>query len=128
MNNDDITTILGRGSKFEGKLTFEGTVRVDGQFSGEIETEGGLIIGETAQVQAQIKAGRVVVEGQVRGDLCAEVDLEVRATARIQGNVMSPSLSVDRGAIIEGQIKMAGESVARAPNRPPERPTASPAN
>lgn len=128
MKNDEITTILGRGSKFEGKLTFEGTVRIDGQFSGEIETDGGLIVGETAQVQAQIKAGRVVVEGQVRGDLCAEADLEVRATARIQGNVVAPSLSVDRGAVIQGQVKMVTDSTARAPNRPPERPVAAPAN
>ncbi|MCA9698005.1 MAG: polymer-forming cytoskeletal protein, partial [Myxococcales bacterium] len=51
MSTEDITTILGKGSSFEGKLTFEGTVRIDGRFSGEIRTEGTLIIGETAEVQ-----------------------------------------------------------------------------
>lgn len=128
MKNDEITTILGKGSKFEGKLTFEGTVRIDGDFSGEIETDGGLIIGETAEVEAQVRAGRVVVEGQVRGDLSASTDLEVRATARVQGNVMAPSLSVDRGAIIQGQVRMVADSSARAPAAPPDRPVAQPAN
>ena len=67
MDTQEITTILGRGSSFEGKLTFEGTVRIDGRFAGEIKTDGTLIIGESAQVEANIQAAIVVVPRLVAG-------------------------------------------------------------
>ena len=46
----EITTLLGRGATFEGKLTFEGTVRIDGRFKGEVFSEDVLVIGDGAQM------------------------------------------------------------------------------
>ncbi|MCB9787881.1 MAG: polymer-forming cytoskeletal protein, partial [Deltaproteobacteria bacterium] len=48
----DVNTLVGRGSHFEGKMTFEGVVRVDGSFEGEIVSDDTLIIGEGAEVRA----------------------------------------------------------------------------
>ena len=55
--SSEVTTLLGRGSEFEGKLSFEGTVRIDGKLSGEIFTDDVLIIGEGAEVSAEINVG-----------------------------------------------------------------------
>ncbi len=102
----EITTILGQGSSFDGKLTFEGAVRIDGAFSGEIHTEGTLVIGQTAEVRAQIVAARVVVQGTVRGDVSATESIQVLAPARIYGTLSTPELEIQRGALFEGSCHM----------------------
>lgn len=106
MDTQEITTILGRGTSFEGKLTFEGTVRIDGRFAGEINTDGTLIIGETAQVEANIQAAIVVVHGRVRGDVIATESLEIRSPARVEGNLVTPNLTIEKGSFFEGQCSM----------------------
>ncbi len=112
MNTPDITTILGKGSAFDGKLTFEGAVRIDGEFSGEIRTQGTLIVGETAEVKAQIVAARIIVEGVVRGDLSATESIEIHAPARVYGNLSSPALEIQRGSVFEGSCQMDGSGHA----------------
>ena len=112
----EITTLLGRGSEFEGKLTFEGTVRIDGKLSGEIFSEDVLVIGEGAQVNAEIDVGVIIVEGNVTGNIRAKRAVELHAPARVKGNIETPSLYVDKGVTFEGFSKMenlAGERVPR---------------
>lgn len=129
MNTPDITTILGKGSAFDGKLTFEGAVRIDGEFSGEIRTQGTLIIGETAEVKAQIIAARIIVEGVVRGDLSASESIEIHAPARVYGNLSSPALEIQRGSVFEGSCQMDGSShTAATSNGQRRRDKAAPAD
>jgi cytoskeletal protein CcmA (bactofilin family) len=102
----DLNALLGKGSEFEGKLTFEGTVRIDGKFSGEIHTNDVLVIGEGARVQAEINAGSVVINGEVQGNIRAKTSIELHHPARVRGNLEAPSLSIDKGVIFEGTSKM----------------------
>src|ERR1700759_2798566 len=101
----EITTPLGRGSEFEGKLTFEGTVRIDGKLSGEIFSEDVLVVGEGAQVNAEIDVGVIIVEGNVTGNIHAKRAVELHAPARVKGNIETPSLYIDKGVIFEGFSK-----------------------
>src|SRR3569833_4478529 len=78
-----VTTLLGRGSEFEGKLSFVGTVRVDGNLSGEIFTEDVLIIGEGAEVRAEINVGAVIIEGVVQGNIHAKRSVEILSLIHI---------------------------------------------
>jgi cytoskeletal protein CcmA (bactofilin family) len=114
MNNPEITTILGKGSAFDGKLTFEGAVRIDGDFSGEIMTQGTLIIGETAEIKAEIFASRIVIEGSVRGDITATESIEIHAPARVYGNLATPSLEIERGSMFEGNSRMENVETTRS--------------
>ena len=102
----EVTTLLGRGSEFEGKLSFEGTVRVDGKLSGEIFTDDVLIIGEGAEVNAEINVGAVIIEGTVHGNIHAKRSVEIHTPARVRGNISTPSLSIDKGVIFDGQCQM----------------------
>ncbi|HEX6835012.1 MAG TPA: polymer-forming cytoskeletal protein [Polyangia bacterium] len=102
----EITTLLGRGSEFEGKLTFEGTVRIDGKLSGEIFSEDVLVVGEGAMVNAEIDVGVIIVEGSVTGNIRAKRAVELHAPARVKGNIETPSLYIDKGVIFEGFSKM----------------------
>ena len=101
-----VTTLLGRGSEFEGKLSFEGTVRVDGKMSGEIFTEDVLIIGEGAEVRAEINVGAVVIEGSVQGNIHAKRSVEIHTPGRVRGNITTPSLFVEKGVMFDGTCQM----------------------
>jgi cytoskeletal protein CcmA (bactofilin family) len=104
----EITALLGRGTTFEGKLAFEGTVRIDGRFKGAIASDDTLIIGDGADVEAEIDVATVIVRGGiVRGNIRAKTALEVHAPGKVVGNIQSPSLFIDRGVEFEGTCKMA---------------------
>ena len=104
----EINTLLGKGSSFEGKLIFEGTVRIDGTLSGEIFSDDVLVVGEGAKVMAKIEVGVLIVEGYVEGNIRASRAVELHAPARVRGNLETPSLFIDKGVIFEGNCKMEG--------------------
>jgi cytoskeletal protein CcmA (bactofilin family) len=105
-NGGDVNAVLGRGTEFEGKLTFEGEVRIAGKFTGEIFSKDRLQIDDTARIKAEINAGSVVIYGEVNGNIRASQLVELKATARVKGNIESPSLVIERGVIFEGSCKM----------------------
>jgi cytoskeletal protein CcmA (bactofilin family) len=69
--NDHITALLDHGAFFEGKLTFEGTVRIGGHFKGEIFTQDTLVINPGAKVEAQIEADVIILSGELTGNIFA---------------------------------------------------------
>ena len=85
----DIHTLLGKGSEFEGKLTFEGQVRIDGKYTGQIATKDILVIGESAKVSAEISAGTVIINGTVEGTIRASQMIELHPPARVKGSIES---------------------------------------
>ncbi len=102
----ELNALLGKGSEFDGKLAFEGTVRIDGTFTGEITTSDMLIIGESAKVTAEVSCGTIVVHGEVNGNIKASQAVELHKPARVKGDVSTPSLMVERGVVFEGRSKM----------------------
>src|SRR5689334_5706656 len=104
--SSEVTTLLGRGSEFEGKLSFEGTVRIDGKLAGEIFTDDVLIIGEGAEVSAEINVGAVIIEGTVHGNIQAKRSVEIRTPGRVRGNIATPSLFIEKGVVFDGQCQM----------------------
>src|SRR3954462_4248052 len=94
----EINALLGRGTEFTGKLTFDGKVRIDGTFAGEIFSEDTLVIGETAEVTAEIDVAVVIVRGgTVRGNIRACQAVEVYAPGKVYGNITSPQVFIDKG-------------------------------
>ena len=106
---DDIVGLLGNGTSFEGVLKFKGTVRIDGNFSGEIDTNGMVIIGNTAMVNAQIRAENIIIHGEMHGEVNAHKKLELKAGGKLFGNVKTSSLTIENGVIFNGYCKMVRE-------------------
>ena len=121
----DVQAHLGQGSRVEGKLTFEGSVRVDGQIEGEISAQDSVIIGEGAELNAQIQANTVVVQGRVTGDITARKRVELKAPATVIGNISTPSLVIHEGVVFEGHCSMG--SAASRTERGDKRVTLFPA-
>jgi len=119
LNEDAIQAHLGKGSRIEGKLTFEGSVKVDGQVDGEIQAQEAVLIGETALLNAQITAGTVVLKGRLTGDIVARKRVELRAPGKLIGNITTPSLVIHEGVVFEGHCSMGGgvENKTEKPDR-----------
>ena len=105
----EIRAFLGEGTSFIGTLQFEGTVRLDGRFEGDVSGSDLLIIGPAAAVRADIQVGSLVVGGRVEGNIVARKRVELLATAQVTGNVKTPSLVVSDGAVLNGTCEMRRE-------------------
>ena len=103
-----LSAFIDQGSEFEGKLSFRDTVRIDGRFRGEIASENTLIVGESGEIHATIRSNTVVVSGLVEGDIIAARKVVLHKTARVHGNLETPSLVVEEGAALDGNVKMPG--------------------
>lgn len=108
----DIKAFLGAGSKFEGKLSFDELVRLDGSFSGEIVSSDTLIVGESAEIEGSIRVGALILSGRFSGEIKATTMVELRAHAQVEGTVETPALKIDENVIFNGEIKMATDAVA----------------
>jgi cytoskeletal protein CcmA (bactofilin family) len=100
------STFIARGSEFVGKLTFEGTVRIDGNVQGEIFSKGTLIIGPGAQIKAAINVESCQIMGTVHGNVNARQKLELKKPGRLVGDIRTPTLVLEAGVIFEGNCRM----------------------
>ncbi len=112
--SDEPRPFLDRGASFEGKLTFSGTLRIDGQLRGEARSQGRLVVGEPGIVQADIEVGELLVLGTVVGAVRAQGAVRVAATGRLEGDVSAPIFSVEDGGYVEARIRMKETSPAAA--------------
>lgn len=103
---EGLNAMLDKGTTFEGKLVFEGTVHINGVFIGEIRSKDTLIIGTGANVQGDIDVGHLIINGEVSGQVRARESLVMHAPARVKGSVTAPLLQIDRGVVFEGTTKM----------------------
>jgi cytoskeletal protein CcmA (bactofilin family) len=105
-SHHEVTALLGRGTEFEGRLVFEGTVRIDGRFRGDIYSRDTLIVGMDAVVEAQIDADIVVVSGTVHGEIRALTRVEIQPTGVVRGSVQAPVFKIEEGGLFDGTMQM----------------------
>lgn len=101
-----ITSVLGDGVNFTGKLTGRGGIRIESAFEGEISLNGLLVVGITGRITCEdIRATNVIVAGAVRGNITAD-KVEIRESGRVWGNVTTMAFSTEEGAFLRGNIQM----------------------
>jgi len=101
-----VTSVLGSGIIWRGKLSGQGGVRIEGTFEGEVAIEGMVVVGETGKVTCDnVRANTVIVAGGVNGNITAE-KLEIRKTGRVWGDVTIAAFSTEEGGFLRGQITM----------------------
>jgi cytoskeletal protein CcmA (bactofilin family) len=105
----EIRAFLGEGTSFSGTLQFEGAVRIDGRFEGDVHGSDLLIVGPAAAVRAEIQVGSLVVNGRVEGNIVARKRVELLATAQVSGTIKTPTLIVSDGAVFNGSCEMRRE-------------------
>jgi cytoskeletal protein CcmA (bactofilin family) len=104
---DEINAFLGAGTLYEGKLNFQGSVRIDGEFKGEIHSEGTLVVGSDARITGRIEVGQVILSGRVEGEITAKGKVVLHKQAVFTGTLKTPVLVMEEGAQLEGEVSMA---------------------
>ena len=105
------TSVIDQGCELEGRLTFAGTLVLNGKFRGELFSSDTLLVGETGQAEAEIQVGVAIVSGQITGNIIAHERVELRGTARIYGDIVTPVLVLEEGVVFDGRCKMKSEEL-----------------
>jgi cytoskeletal protein CcmA (bactofilin family) len=109
MAREEFTALLGAGTEYQGQLAFKGTVRIDGRFSGNITSDGKLILGKDAKVEAAVSVNELVVHGYLHGTIHVAKRAVLHQTAQVFATVFTPSLVMEEGAVLQGDLQMLKE-------------------
>ena len=104
-NGQALNTIIGRGSHFEGKLTVDNSVRIDGVFKGELACTGELTISQSGEADATLQCKDAYIDGVVSGTVRAD-KVRLDTQSRFTGDVYTDSFTVSEGAIFHGSCSM----------------------
>jgi len=115
-------TVISPDAEFKGSLKFKDSLRIDGVFEGEIESQGTLFVGKTGTVKAEIHVGNVIVEGKIEGNVTCDDKIELRATAKMFGDIQAARLTIAEGVNIVGKCSV---TVQKSPSEGirPEKPS-----
>lgn len=108
-----VTTLLDKDCAMEGVLRSKGTVRIDGEFKGELYIDGNLFVGETGKIVGKIQANNLLIAGAVQGDVSSAEQLRIVAGGSLYGDVSVKSFILDENSIFQGhcQMKLQEEAV-----------------
>jgi len=103
--NQHIDTLIGEHSRFNGELSFEGAVRIDGKFEGNIRStnDGTLIVSESAEITGEVDVPNLLLHGTVRGNVRATKSLKIGPTGRLNGDVEYNLVTLSEGAAVNGR-------------------------
>ena len=111
-------TVLAREDSVSGRLALKGPGQVLGNFSGQIDCDGDLLVGPEAHVEADIRGDRITLAGLVRGNVIARGRLKITSTGRLEGDATVGALVVQEGGVHYGVIRVHPEGI---PDTLPER-------
>ena len=104
--NEDMKAFLGKGAEFVGKMIFNGNVRIDGDFQGEIFGQGSVDVGQGAMVKANIAVNSIYIGGEVQGTLEIKEKINIHSTGKLLGDVRTPVFIMEEGALFDGRSHM----------------------
>lgn len=112
--SEEVETVIGKDTQFKGTINSKSSIRIDGQFEGELVTSGNAVIGQTGNVTAQLKASGCTIAGMVRGNIDVTDRLDLLSTAKLYGDIKVGVLIIGEGAIFKGACEMHGGEAAPA--------------
>ncbi len=118
MDNPAVDTFIGSGARFHGEFELEGSLRIDGFFTGKIESGNTVIVGVTGEVRTNIHARRVIVAGRVEGNIFGTESVHLLSDSVILGDIITKNLIMDSGVVFEGRAKTIMENGTGNPAEP----------
>lgn len=114
-NSKTIETIIGPSVRVQGDFKGEGDLVVEGILIGSLQTKNNLKIGQNAMVEANIKANNAFISGKVKGNITTKGKIEITGTAVILGDIKAQVISIESGALIQGNLNMPVGNIADVP-------------
>lgn len=109
-NFKKIETIIGPSVKVKGDFNGEGNIVVEGIFEGNLKTKANLLVGAQAKITADIEANEAKISGEINGNIKIAGYLDVGSTAKINGDIEASELSIERGALLNGNCAMSSNN------------------
>jgi len=110
----DLNGFLDCGSHLQGELRFDASFRVDGKLTGKVDSQGDLIVGETGEIDGEIKVGQIFVSGTVRGAIQAVKRVQIAPSGKVFAEIDTPALVIEDGAVFEGRCAMSRDGAREA--------------
>ena len=114
-------TVISPDADFKGSMKFKDSLRIDGSFEGEIDSDGTLFIGKSGVVKAEVKIGNIIVEGSIEGNVECQDKIELRSTAKILGDINAKRLTIAEGVNIVGKCSVSSQQQVPLSSKP-EKP------
>lgn len=111
-------SVFGAGVTIEGKIEGDASVRIGGQFKGEIRINGDLSVEKGAHLKAKIDAANVTIGGELEGNVAANGQVKLLESAQLLGDLKAKSLTVAAGSRMRGHVEFgwSGADVAKLTN------------
>jgi len=113
----DAETIIGESIKVKGNFQGHGNIVIEGFLEGSLKTDANLLVGIQAKIIANVESKDAIINGEVKGNIKAKSYLSIGKTAKIFGDIQYGEVSIERGAIISGQMMMISEDGRRNENK-----------
>lgn len=104
----EILTYIGDNAEFNGKFIVKGSIKINGKFQGELQTDELIHIGPTGKVKTNIFAKKVLIEGSLIGNINASESVTIVETGRVMGDITTPQLKLGKGVVVNGKINITG--------------------
>lgn len=102
LNSTQKPSIISEGASFEGNLTFDGALHLDGKFKGNIKVDK-ITVGKNGMLDGKFEANTVIAFGEIKGEVtCGE--LVLNEGSRVEGQIQYANLKIHSGASISGEI------------------------
>ncbi len=101
-----LNSILGQGCKVKGDIELKGTIRIDGDFEGQIKCPETLIIGKSGVVKANVNVKNAIIGGKLVGNIQGTNKIELQTGSHVEGDIQTARLVIDEGVFFEGSCKM----------------------
>lgn len=99
-------SLIGANTSVEGKLTTEGSIRIDGKLVGDVIAKANVAVGLTGTVEGSITGKNIALAGHVKGHVTAVEKLLLESKSVIRGDIRAVKLVVDEGATFDGNCGM----------------------
>ena len=114
-----ISTLISEGCIFDGNLKAPAYARIDGQITGDVMVDEGLIIGEKGTIQGNVITKEMVIYGEVHGNIQTN-SLEIKASGKVTGEIRTQTLTVENGAVYNGSLSMTQNNTLAQANKLPK--------
>jgi cytoskeletal protein CcmA (bactofilin family) len=109
----DRTSIIGVELELVGTLVSSGDLSIDGNVKGDIRAKGLVTISPGGKVVGNLYAEQITVRGNVEGGVFAKA-VQLGSTCRLKGDILHAKLSIEEGAIFDGNCRHSDNPVPTA--------------
>lgn len=105
INQQEISTIIGEGFIFTGELRGSSAVRIEGKIIGNVNVEGGIVLGEKGSIEGNINTNSAIIFGTIKGNI-KSIQLEIKKSGFVNGDITTDTLEIELGAQYNGKLNM----------------------